>query len=189
VGARRVIVAVVAAALGLWVAIAAAQGGLGGASSGTGTATGTGFPCPSTPVGSTTREVCPPEPGVGHGSGGGSGAGGQPGAGGQGQSTGGQGSEGAETVVHHGRRFAGRRLTFTFSVRLHHAPGAAAVQVSGYSAQVSPPRGSPASCQPQLTRLVALTQKDQVARVRVKPPLGGWCGGRYHVTVSLNHGP
>jgi hypothetical protein len=178
---RRAIIVAVAAGLGLWVAIAAAQGGLGGGSSGTGTFGG--IPCPP---GSTV--ACPvPER---HGAGGGVGTGGA--GGGEGKTVSSAtptaaGEPQGEKATHHGRRFVGRRLTFTFSVRLPHTAGTAAVHVSGYSAHVSPPLGSSASCQPRLTRLIALTDRDQVARVRVKPPLGGWCGGRYHVTVSLNH--
>lgn len=187
---RRVIIVLVAAALGVWVAVAAADGGLGGsASSGTGTSSaGGGFPCPGDvgTTGITTGDgECAKHPqGFGHGhggGGGGNGAGhrhhhhGRSGGGGTGQGEGGGGGV--------------NNLSFTFLVRLPKGARAAGTSVGHYQAHIVRPRHAPSSCQPLMTRIPITGENGQIARVRVEPPAGGWCGGRYRVTVALNHGP
>jgi hypothetical protein len=183
VNATRVFVVALAAALGVWVAIAAAQGGLGGAASGTGTASA-GFGCGE--PGDTTGLRCPREPG---GSGGGSGGGG----GGtvtttsiQAVGTSAGHERGAQGRGHRGAH--GRRLSFTFSVRLRGGHGTGGLVVSGYSARALPPRHAPASCSPRVTRVATHAQKQEVARLHLRSPIDGWCSGRYRVTVFLTRG-
>jgi hypothetical protein len=82
----------------------------------------------------------------------------------------------------------GRRpLSFTFSVRLRRSTAAGPLTVTGYATRVSPPRATSDGCDPRLVRRPNL-KKDQVARIHVRPPAGGWCAGRYRVTVTLKPG-
>jgi hypothetical protein len=173
---RRAIVALVAAGLGVWVAVAAAQGGFGAGASGT-------APCNETPAGDTVP-ICPKVPaGFGHGGGGGhhhhhhagtpsSGEGGRP----RPRPHPEPGSEG------HGH---GKLPNFTFSVRLLPGQGAGAASVTGYSTHILPPQGAPSSCSPQLARRANIASRNQVARIHLGSPAGGWCSGHYRVTVTL----
>jgi hypothetical protein len=181
--ARRAIIVAVALGLGVWVAIAAAQGGLGGASPGTGTAVaGSGFPCPAgSTTGQTTGDFCAKRPGHPGSFG--------PGGGGGAVPTSEEEPGGREGHARRqGRRFVGRSLTFTFSVRLRHAHGAGPASVTSYTARISPPRNAPRSCQARLVHLANLASRSQVARVRVRPPRHGWCAGHYRVSVFLHRG-
>jgi len=181
---RHAIIALAAAALGVWIAVAVAQGDLRGAGCGpsarapkhprgfTGTdETGTGLPGSA-----SAMEPCRRSGGGGpkhhvHHSDSGTGPPGQSDHGGQ---------------RGHGRReLRGHKpLTFTFSVRLGHGAGAGATPVTGYTSHISPPSGAPDSCDLRLTRRPKI-KSGQVARIHLRPPVGGWCDGRYHVTVIL----
>jgi hypothetical protein len=169
---RHVIITAVAAALGVWVAVAAAQGGLGAGS----TSGGTTCVAPG-----GTTPVCPKPEGFGNG--GGSGGGGRAR---HMHHAHGVSGEPEPTHPEPARRAHGRAPTFTFSVRLGRGLGAGGSAVHGYATHVLPPRDAPASCTPRLTRRPNIAQRDQVARIHLRPPVAGWCDGRYHVTVTLS---
>jgi len=173
----------VAAALGVWVAGAAAHGGFGAGASGTNGCE---------PVGATIR--CPPmHPSGFGGAGGGGGGGGRhrhgtgAGAHRRGGSSEGEGA-GTGTGAHRGGKPQrnGRPPNFTFSVRLGHDLSSGANGVHGYSTHVLLPPAAPSSCAPPLTRRSNIASRHQVARIHLRPPAGGWCDGRYRVTVTLN---
>jgi hypothetical protein len=168
--ARHALIAVVAVALGVWIAVAVAQGdlssspcapgaprapiGFTGGTGGTATGLGGASDCPRRTTGHKRH----------HGSG--------------------------ERRQSHPREspHAGRRpLTFVFSVRLRHGLTTRRLTVTGYSTHASPPHGAPERCDPRLVRWPNV-KKGQVARVHLRPPAGGWCSGRYHMNVTLTPG-
>ena len=172
---RRAIIALVAAGLGVWVAVAAAQGGFGAGETGTVFCSGNAgetTPCPRPHRGSG---------GVGNG-GGGTKHHHHASHGGSGE-----GSAGEAGQAHPGPAPGGhgKLPNFTFSVRLLPGAGAAGVNVTGYSTHIQPPQGAQASCSPQLARRANIASRDQVARIHLRAPPGGWCDGHYRVTVTL----
>ena len=168
---RRAIVVVVAAALGVWVAVAAADGGFGGGETGT-------VLC-SAPAGDT--EPCPEPPHHPRGFGGGGGAPHHE----HHHAAHGSSGEGRRPRPEPGSEGHGSLPNFTFSVRLLPSSGASGANVSGYSTHILPPHGASAACSPQLARRANIASRNQVARIHLRPPAGGWCGGHYRVTVTL----
>jgi hypothetical protein len=169
---RHAVAALLAAALGVWAAVAVAEGGLGvnscsprapkhphGFSGGTGTA----LPV-STGALAATCEVA---------------------SGGHKRHE----RSGEQRGVGHrpASEGHGKPLNFTFSVRLLPGAGATRGSVTGYSTHLLRPQGAAASCSPQLARRANIASRNQVARIHVRAPAGGWCDGHYRVTVTLTH--
>ena len=88
-------------------------------------------------------------------------------------------------VLEPGSEGHGSLPNFTFSVRLLPGGGGAGANVTGYSNHILPPHGAPAACSPQLARRTNVASRNQVARIHLRPPAGGWCDGHYRVTVTL----
>jgi hypothetical protein len=173
---RRAIVVLVAAGLGVWVAVAAAAGGFGAGST-------NGSTNCLEPGGTTPR--CPKHP-EGFGDGGGTGAGGSKHHHHASHGSSGQGGEPhPRPRPEPGTEGHGKLPNFTFSVRLLPGGGASSASVTGYSTHVLAPSGAPVSCTPQLARRANIASRNQVARIHLRAPAGGWCSGHYRVTVTL----
>jgi hypothetical protein len=79
-------------------------------------------------------------------------------------------------------RFA---LTFTARTNLGHV----GVFMADYRIAVSPPRPSRPSCGAALPAAVTTGSKGAREHLMLPRPPGGWCRGRYTVTVFLERGP
>jgi hypothetical protein len=84
----------------------------------------------------------------------------------------------------------GVRTRFTVRFTLADAPGHTGVFASDYRLQVTVPAKARASrCSPQPPANVDAGTAGAVLRIPLTAPAGGWCVGRYRLTVFLQRGP
>ncbi|MFL5822977.1 MAG: hypothetical protein ACJ764_05990 [Solirubrobacteraceae bacterium] len=85
--------------------------------------------------------------------------------------------------------FGDSSTTFVLRFRLRQTPGHQGVMETSYNVQVAPHRRAADACWPDQPPPVTSGHQGQLVRLRLKPPDGGWCTGRFHVTVFLERGP
>jgi hypothetical protein len=83
----------------------------------------------------------------------------------------------------------GPRTTFALAFTLRSAPGHAGVFGTDYRIGVYADRRVPIRCQPPEPANIDTGTVGQVERIALSSPAGGWCAGRYTVTVYLERGP
>jgi hypothetical protein len=81
------------------------------------------------------------------------------------------------------------RTAFRLAFRLRETPGHHGYLETDYQVQVAPHQGAPSSCWPPQPTSITSGHRGQEAKISLKPPTGGWCVGRYRVTVFLERGP
>lgn len=79
--------------------------------------------------------------------------------------------------------------SFELSFTLRQTPGHHGVVATDYRVEVAPYRGSASSCWPPQPSTISGGQAGTVVKLALAPPAGGWCVGRYRVTVFLERGP
>jgi hypothetical protein len=83
-----------------------------------------------------------------------------------------------------------RRTRFVVRLTLATAPGHSGVLSTDYRLQLRvPAHRSVARCAPPAPSTIDAGVAHQVVRVPLVPPAGGWCTGRYTITVFLQRGP
>lgn len=79
---------------------------------------------------------------------------------------------------------------FIVRMTLADAPGHAGVLATDYRLQLSAPRGrTNRTCLPGPLANIDSGLAHQVVRIGLRAPVGGWCTGRYTLTVFLQRGP
>ncbi len=87
-------------------------------------------------------------------------------------------------------RTGGRRTRFVVRLTLADAPGHAGVLATDYRLAITvPAKRSLSRCSPAGPASIDAGIAHQVVRVPLATPAGGWCRGRYALTVFLQRGP
>lgn len=79
--------------------------------------------------------------------------------------------------------------SFELSFTLRQTPGHQGVVATDYRAEVAPHRGSANACWPPQPPPISSGQAGSIVKLALVSPAGGWCAGRYRVTVFLERGP
>lgn len=82
-----------------------------------------------------------------------------------------------------------RHTTFAIAFRLRSAPGHRGVLATSYRVAVESVGRVPVRCEPPQPPIVQAGTIGTIDRMSLAAPAGGWCQGRYVVTVFLERGP
>ena len=83
----------------------------------------------------------------------------------------------------------GRHTAYRLAFTLRSAPGHSGVLATDYRIDVAPVRHVPLRCVPPQPASVQSGAAGSIDRIVLTGPPGGWCRGRYTVTVFLERGP
>jgi hypothetical protein len=100
-----------------------------------------------------------------------------------------QGTKAQQTHPHVSPRTGKRHTTFRLRFTVADAAGITGVSQTEYRIEVRAPKGARAACTPVAPAIVTEAAPGTVEHRTLPEPAGGWCVGRYHVTVLLQRGP
>lgn len=83
----------------------------------------------------------------------------------------------------------GPSSSFELSFKLRQAPGHQGAMATDYRVEVAPHHGAANGCWPPQPARVSSGKAGSIVTLALGPPPGGWCLGRYRVTVYLERGP
>ena len=86
-------------------------------------------------------------------------------------------------------RTGSRRTAFAVYFTLRAQPGHTGVLETDYRVDIGPPPHARPACAAPAPDTITTGQAGDVRRVALAGPAGGWCAGRYAVTIFLQRGP